>query len=157
MTKKIDANYYKNLPKKRMGAGALIQNEKKEILIVKPSYRDHWSLPGGVVDENESPKAACIREVSEEVGLALKEVIFLGVAYYKNGHDNKGEALQFMFFGGMLDEHLIEKIKVDGKEIVEYKFLPEEKALPLLNPQLSKRLERCLDALETNTFVYLED
>lgn len=57
--------YYKGLPKKRMGVGALFLNDKNEILIVKPSYKDHWSVPGGVVDENESPRQACIREVKK--------------------------------------------------------------------------------------------
>ncbi|MCX6716561.1 MAG: NUDIX hydrolase [Candidatus Taylorbacteria bacterium] len=66
-------DYYKNLPKKRMGAGAIFLNEKDEILIVKPSYKDFWSMAGGVVEKNESPKDACIREVKEEIGINLKE------------------------------------------------------------------------------------
>lgn len=31
-------DYYKNLPKKRMGAGALLFNKNDELLIVKPTY-----------------------------------------------------------------------------------------------------------------------
>ena len=57
----MSEDYYKNLPKKRMAAGALIFNNQEEILFVKPGYKDHWSIPGGVIEKNESPKAACLR------------------------------------------------------------------------------------------------
>lgn len=77
--KSMSENYYKNLPKKRMGAGALFFNENNEMLVVKPTYKDHWSIPGGVVEENESPRIACIREVKEEIGLEIRELKFLCV------------------------------------------------------------------------------
>jgi ADP-ribose pyrophosphatase YjhB (NUDIX family) len=64
----MNHKYYKNLPKKRMAAGALILNKNNEILIVKPNYRDQWLIAGGVIEENESPKDACLREVKEEIG-----------------------------------------------------------------------------------------
>lgn len=46
--------YYKNLPQKRMAVAALFFNERGEILILKPSYKEDWILPGGVVELNES-------------------------------------------------------------------------------------------------------
>ena len=139
-----------------MGVGALILNEKDEILIVKPSYKDHWSVAGGVVDENESPRAALQREVKEEIGIGLKEAKFLCVDYTPE-RDDKSENLQFIFFGGKLNESEIEKIKVDGKEIVEYKFMEISEALPLLNEKLRARLAKCPETLKNNTAIYLED
>lgn len=149
-------DYYKNLPKKRMGVGALILNEKGEILIIKPSYKDHWSITGGVIDENESPKDACIRETKEETGIDLKEVKFLCIDFTSNVGE-KGESLQFIFFGGRLSREEIEKIKLDGKEIIDYKFIPISDALPLLSEKLGMRLPKCLKALENNTAIYLEN
>jgi len=84
-------DYYKNLPKKRMGVGVLIFNDKEEVLIVKTSYKDHWSIAGGVVEEKESPKETLIREVKEEIGLDLKEVKFLSVDYIFDHDYNHGE------------------------------------------------------------------
>jgi len=152
----MSSEYYKNLPKKRMGVGALILNERDEILIVKPRYKDHWSIAGGVIDENESPKVACIREAREEIGIDLKEVNFLCVDYTSNVSE-KGESLQFIFFGGKLNENEIGKIKLDGKEIVEYKFVKIIEVLPLLSEKLRMRLPKCLDALRKDTAIYLED
>ena len=41
--------------------------------MVKASYKDHWTFPSGIVDENESPKSAALRETSEEVGLVIND------------------------------------------------------------------------------------
>lgn len=152
-------DYYKNLPKKRMGAGALIMNADNKILFVKPSYKDHWTLPGGVVEENESPKSTCLREVKEEVGLGLKDVIFLAVDYISSelSREGKGENMQFVFFGGKLSVDEIKRIKVDGKEIIEYRFMRIDDAFPLISEKLRLRLPKCLAALRNTTAVYLEN
>ncbi len=152
----MSSEYYNNLPKKRMGVGVLILNTKDEIFIVKPSYKDHWTTAGGVIDENESPRNACIREVKEEIGIDLKNVKFLCVDYSSNS-DEKGESLQFIFFGGKLSESEIENIKLDEKEIAEYRFMKIDVALPLLNEKLKMRLPKCLNALKDNAVIYLED
>ena len=38
------------LPTRRLAAGALIRNERGEMLLVKPNYKDGWILPGGTVE-----------------------------------------------------------------------------------------------------------
>ncbi|MEI6238284.1 MAG: NUDIX hydrolase [bacterium] len=149
-------DYYKNLPKKRMGAGAIFLNEKDEILIVKPSYKDFWSMAGGVVVENESPKDACIREVKEEIGINLKDASLLCIDYCSNKEGN-GDSLQFIFFGGVLTEKEIKEIKIDGKELVDYRFVKVEEALSLLSEKLKVRIPRCLEALKNNAVVYFEN
>jgi ADP-ribose pyrophosphatase YjhB (NUDIX family) len=152
----MDIDYYKNLPRKRMGAGALILNENNEILIVKPNYKDCWSIAGGVIEENESPKDACLREVKEEIGIDLKQTLLLCVDYNSNVGE-KGDSLQFIFFGGKLSENEIKEIKLDKKEIIEYKFLPTTEALPFLSDKLKLRLPKCLNALRDNMTIYLEN
>lgn len=39
------------------------------LLLVKPSYRLEWNLPGGSIDPGETPHAAALRELEEEIGL----------------------------------------------------------------------------------------
>jgi len=148
-------DYFKNLPKKRMAAGALIFNKGGEILFVKPSYKNYWSLPGGVIEADESPKKACLREVREEIGFDLKSLKFLCVDYISNKED-RGENLQFVFYGGKLSADEIKNIKIDGKEIVEYRFMKIDEALPLLNEKSKKRLPKCLEVLKKNNAIYLD-
>ena len=46
------ANYLASLPRKRVAAGAVFGDERGRILVVAPTYRPHWQLPGGVVDSD---------------------------------------------------------------------------------------------------------
>ena len=62
-------DYVQSLPRKRMAAGALFVDSASRILLVDPVYRDTWDLPGGAVEAEESPYAACRREVAEGLGL----------------------------------------------------------------------------------------
>lgn len=57
------------LPTKRAIAQALIRNDAGEVLLCQPTYKRFWDLPGGVVDPAESPAAAVLREVAEELSL----------------------------------------------------------------------------------------
>ncbi len=50
-----NSNYYKRLPRKRMGAGVLFFDRAGNLLIVKPRYKAGWTIPGGVVEAGESP------------------------------------------------------------------------------------------------------
>jgi len=151
----MSEDYYQNLPKKRMGVGCLFFNENGELLIVKPSYKDHWSIPGGVIEENESPLKTCVREVEEEIGIDLKSPKFLCVDYSSNS--GKGESLQFIFYGKILNQEEIENIKLAEGELLEYKFLRFEEALPILNEKLVKRLQECIEAIKNKQPIYLED
>ncbi|MCX6208461.1 MAG: NUDIX domain-containing protein [Bacteroidetes bacterium] len=55
---------------KIIAAGGLVINEKQEILMMY--RRQHWDLPKGKLDADETIELCAVREVKEEVG--LKEV-----------------------------------------------------------------------------------
>lgn len=110
------------LPKKRISVGMILLNEKDQILIVKPRYKDHWTFPGGVVDKDESPWEACKRETKEETGLDIKPKKLL-VTVYVNKKKYNDESLNLIFYGGKLDKKQTASIMVEEKEISEYKFI----------------------------------
>src|ERR1035441_8047479 len=56
--------YIASLARKRMAAGSLFRDEDGRVLLVDPTYKPTWDLPGGVVEKEESPHAACRREVA---------------------------------------------------------------------------------------------
>lgn len=42
----------------------------RALLLVKASYRAEWSFPGGGLQPGETPEAAALREMEEEIGLS---------------------------------------------------------------------------------------
>jgi ADP-ribose pyrophosphatase YjhB (NUDIX family) len=148
-----------------MGAGALFFNKDNELLIVKPSYKNYWSIPGGTVDQDESPRQACAREIKEEIDLDVDTLRFLAVDYNSRESEEKNESLQFIFYGGVLSDELISKIKLDGKELIEYRFvpfsipqhrhlmLPKTHLLSLTSSQLTQYTWKGLVVVETHSFV----
>src|SRR5215472_6788580 len=63
--------WYAQLPTMFGAAGALFTDGAGRVLLVKPNYRDHWSLPGGILEHGEPPHEACRREIGEELGLDI--------------------------------------------------------------------------------------
>lgn len=61
-------------------AVGIIFNSLEEVLITKRSNTSScaslWEFPGGKVEHNETPKAALIRELKEEVDIECKAVRF---------------------------------------------------------------------------------
>ncbi len=151
-----DGYNYEAMAKKRMAASALFLNEQGNILIVKPTYRQDWLLPGGIVERDESPRQACAREVKEELNLIAHLNQLLCVEYHSDDI-RQTESVQFVFYGGVLEESQVPSITLQITELSEYRFAPCEEALHLLSCKLAKRLPYCIQALEKNTTIYLED
>jgi 8-oxo-dGTP diphosphatase len=61
-------DYTATLPTKRIAASVLFTGSDGRILLVEPTYKDYWEVPGGAVEAGESPRAAAVREVGEELG-----------------------------------------------------------------------------------------
>lgn len=135
-----------------MSAGALLFNEREELLIVKPTYKDHWLIPGGSVEENESPRAGCLREVKEEIGIAIKDARLVCVGYVP-AHKEKTESLHFIFYGGIVSG---DGIALAKGELSDYRFLGVDDAIPLLGKNFGKRLPKCIAAFKQGIVVYLE-
>lgn len=53
---------------------AVVLDHSGRLLLVRSTYRPHWSTPGGFVDRGEDPEVGALRELREEVGLALDAV-----------------------------------------------------------------------------------
>jgi len=51
-----------------IGAFAIILNQQGHVLLVHRTDFDVWNLPGGKMEEGETPVDAVIREVKEETG-----------------------------------------------------------------------------------------
>ena len=57
-----------------MGAMCRLERDDGRVLLVKPSYRTVWTLPGGVSERGESPIDCMHRELREETGLRCEVI-----------------------------------------------------------------------------------
>jgi len=151
------AEFYLSLPTKRMAAGVLLFNQEGEVLLVQPTYKETWEIPGGVVERNESPKAAVVREVQEELGLDLSQKeISLVLLDYMGAGDEKTEALMFIFAGPILTPQQQAEIFPFLGEIKSFQFMHSSEGVALLGSVLGSRVLRALDAIKAQSFAYFE-
>jgi len=61
------------MPTYTVGAAGVVEHDGR-VLLVRLTYRKAWGLPGGLLERGEQPAAAAVREVAEEVGLAIELV-----------------------------------------------------------------------------------
>jgi ADP-ribose pyrophosphatase YjhB (NUDIX family) len=108
-----------------VSSGAVFFDDDDRVLLVDPAYKKFWNLPGGGVDAGETPRAACVREVREELGLDTSIGPLLVVAWTANGPDGK---LVLVFDGGVLPPEQRAAIVLDPGELAEYAFVPPELA-----------------------------
>jgi len=59
-------------PSFTVGAMAIIERADGHRLFVRHIYRQHWGVPGGLLERGETPEVAVAREVFEEVGLRIQ-------------------------------------------------------------------------------------
>jgi 8-oxo-dGTP pyrophosphatase MutT (NUDIX family) len=143
------------LPRKNVASGALIRNEKNEILFVVPSYKPFLEIPGGLVEDDESPLAACRRELMEELGVEIFASRLLLIDWMPTQGVWR-DSIQLIFDGGLMTSDQIEAIKPAQDEISHYEFLTLEQARTRLRPSMARRIELAMNALEHGAPQYAE-
>jgi 8-oxo-dGTP pyrophosphatase MutT (NUDIX family) len=139
---------------KRIAAAALIRDEAGRFLLVEPTYKATWLLPGGVVEANEDPVTACAREVREELGIPLTPGPLLVVDWVPR-HGVWGDSLQFIFDGGTLTADQTAEIRLQESELRSVEFVTLDRAATLTPPSLTRRLGSALAAAAERRPTYL--
>ena len=144
--------YRNSRPAKRMGAGALIRDDEGRVLLVEPTYKSTWELPGGSVEADESPRQACAREVAEELGCELRIGRLLCMEW-QGPEPDRTESHMFVYDGGVLGG---EPIRLPADELSSYAFLPEGDLDTVMVPRLARRTRAALLALAEGRLVEME-
>ena len=77
-----------NNPRVRKGARGIICREDGKIAVFCKKNKNEYKLPGGGIDDGESPEEAFRREVKEEAGCEVKDIELLGITEELKSHDN---------------------------------------------------------------------
>jgi 8-oxo-dGTP diphosphatase len=125
-------------------------------------FRPGWDLPGGAVEAEESPQAACRREVAEENGLDRLPGRVLAVDWVPSRRHQTQEliipeGLNIVFDGGTLTSADIGKIVLADGELARFEFTAPAEVASRVSPLIARRVAACLDALAAGTVVSLEN
>lgn len=124
------------------------------VLLVKPTYKDGWDIPGGYVEPGETPIEACEREIREELGLEVRVGNLLVADWAPS--EREGDKLLFVFSGGRLHARELEAIELQRDELERWEFHQPSSLTDLTPDRLCRRLSSALDALSMAKTVYLE-
>ena len=115
----------------RKNAAACIINNREEMLLIKrsDSSEDHWQMPQGGLDRNETPEQAVLREVQEETGIKSAKIISKHPEKYEyewpdkwhklnNGYKGQSQAIFYLRYNGDDSD-----IKIDKTEANDFSWV----------------------------------
>ena len=141
------------LPGIPVSAGALIFDRAGRLLILKPTYKSGWTIPGGVMEaDGESPWEACQREVREETGLEVSHGRLV-VMDFRRPKEARPGGIRFLFDCGQVSDAALADLKLQPEEISEFRLVPLPDALTLLRGPIRRRVRA---ATKGRGLVYLE-
>lgn len=142
----------------RVAAGVLFTDDQDRILMVVPSYKDYLDIPGGYVENGETPYEAAQREVFEELGIKPTIGRLLVADWWEDSPEANGlPKLLLVFDGGMLDDLTLAQVDLDGEEVVDMAFVDEESLPEATIGRLAGRLAVALRSRLQDSVQYLEN
>jgi len=138
----------------RVASGVLFTDRAGRVMLVRPTYTDYWDLPGGYVEPGESPLAASVREVHEELSIYPKispQPLVIDWAPM----DGEGDRILFIFAGTLTNDDLHRIAFTDG-ELSKFRFIDPIELGVFTPPRLARRIRTAITAKNDGRTVYAE-
>jgi 8-oxo-dGTP diphosphatase len=142
--------------RKRVSADLLLTDTRGRLLLVDPSYKSGWDLPGGMAEANETPECAARRELFEELGISVQPSRLLCLDWVAP-HGPWDDLLAFIFDGGRLTNEEANRLSIHDAELPSFEFCTVEQSRQRLRPHVWRRTRQALRAVETGHSQYLHD
>jgi putative (di)nucleoside polyphosphate hydrolase len=141
----------------RKGVGMVLFNGDGLVFVARriDTTAEAWQLPQGGIDDGESPRDACLRELEEEIGTDKAEIIAetddwlaydlpedIADKVWKGrfrGQEQKWYGLRFLGDDGDID------LDTDHPEFCEWKWLPVAELPDMIVPFKRALYERIVD------------
>lgn len=141
--------------RKRTAADVLIRDAAGRVLVVDPTYKEGWDLPGGMLEANESPKAGALRELNEELSLS-PDIGRPLVIEWVGAHGPWDDQIVFVFDGGTMNDDDISTIQIRDQEIGRWQFVNVDEVRNEMRQHVWRRLRAAADSAAAGTVTYLE-
>ena len=152
----VTTDFTATLPRKRIAAGLLLSDGEGRVLLVEPTYKDNWEIPGGSVEAGESPYAAVVRELDEELGLVVRPGRLLVTDWLPPTPD-RTEGLMLIFDGGLLTAEQTALIRLPADELRSWAWCTGREAGERLAGPLARRVAAAVRARAEQVAVFLEN
>ncbi len=116
-----------NLNKPILTVDLIIKKDNGYVFIKRSNepFKDHWALPGGIVEYGETVEDAAKREAKEETGLEV-ELKYLTGVYSDIERDPRGHYITVAYYAETVSGEL--KAATDAKEAKVFYTKPEKLA-----------------------------
>lgn len=122
-------------------AGGVVQNEKKEILLI--FRRGKWDLPKGKLDKGENLEDCAVREVEEETGIKNVQLLAPLIVTYHTYHEGTRFMLKESHWYTMQASSEQALVPQTGEDIHEIKWVKPD----ALEPYLENSFPSIVDVL----------
>lgn len=117
----------------------VLQEERRQVLLVRHTYADGWMLPGGGVERGETIYDSAVRELREEAGIVSGETPRLQ-GFCSNHQAFPGDHVAIL----LVEQFQREDFRPTA-EIAEARFFPVEAMPPGTTEGTRRRLAELLD------------
>ncbi|EFL18758.1 LOW QUALITY PROTEIN: NUDIX hydrolase, partial [Streptomyces sp. C] len=148
--------YYAAQPSPLVAATGIVLDRRGRVLVLTPSYKDGLELPGGTVEDTETPEQGLARELEEELDLSVPVGRLLAVDSCPPGALGRSLVVHAYLVGPLTDAEAEGIAYADG-EVAEARWLTPEEAAEQLPERLAPRLRAGLAALYAGSVAHLVD
>lgn len=132
--------FFATLPYKVVAASVICRDGEGRLLVVHDTFKQQWTLPGGVVDADEDPRSGAVREAWEEAGVRVDAGKVVGV-FSASWPDRVILVYEARPVAGAVHR----MAPVHAHEIGEVAWWPLDEALRRLAPQVAEQVRTALE------------
>lgn len=117
------------------GVKVMLFDEAGALLLIRNSYgrTDLFVLPGGGIHRFETPAAAAAREVREELGCEVEDLLF--VSTHVTAAEGKRDTVH------LFRARAAGPVAADGVEVAEARYFPLDRLPDTLSPATARRID----------------
>lgn len=143
-------DFVTGLSRRYVAAGVLITDRSDRVLLVQPTYKPSWEIPGGIAEAEESPSAAAERECWEELGVHVRIGRLLVVEHETRA--DRGDSLKFVYAGRRPDGA---EIRLPEAELKSCRYVSSDELTGYVVDALAGRVRAALAARADSSAVEL--